>query len=179
MSANELASLRKGERDGKASNEFTVQFVNNLLHDGYSVQTRNFDWLRYNPSFGGRIRERLKDSVAQFCRKLRLVPCRYDATWLPFILEHLDEFSEFFCLLRDSHSRETLLKVLEFRVLGPRHVKLPLNNSEFWGKYRTIDEKYARKLRSHSAWNRGWSLNRYEIPVTGQVVKLDAHPLNL
>jgi FkbM family methyltransferase len=160
-------------------NKFAIHFFNNLLRDAYSVQTHNYDWLRYGSSFNARLRDKVKDFIAIACQKIHFVPWHYDAARLAFILDHLTAFNDCYCLLNDAHSRETMVKVLEFRILGPRHVKHSCNTDEFWRKYTTIDSKYARAMRTQSYWKPGCFLNRYEFPTEGQTVILDAHALSI
>ncbi len=163
-----------------ASNSFVRDFVAALVEDCFAVQTRNMDWLRNGGGRRMRFMYRAKDLVAYCCERLALVPRgHYDADALAFILDNLDSFNTTFCLLGDSHSRDVLIKVLEYRVLGPRHVKVPLNTAEFWNSYMTINERFARRLRTRSAWDDRWYFNQYEVPVNEEVLRLDAHPLNI
>ena len=160
-------------------NKFAIHFFNSLLRNAYSVQTHNYDWLRYESSFKARLREQVKDLIAFCCQKLRVVPGHYDTAWLAFILDNLDSFDATFCMLGDSYSREVMLKVLAYRVLGPRHVKLPQNTENFWAQYNTIDQKHARQRRTQPAWNKRWFLNAYEVTVADQRLIINAHPLNI
>ena len=52
------------------------------------------------------------------------------------IEEHLDELESFFYLLEDVHSRQMLLQLLAFRIMGHRKIRLPLSRKEYW---RAID----------------------------------------
>jgi FkbM family methyltransferase len=147
------------------------------MRDCYSVQTRNEDWRRFGSGRQARVRRRIKDLVALCCRRFGLVPCRYDADRLSFILDHLGSFTGFFHLLGDEYSRDLMVKVLEFKVLGPRHVKLPLNTDDFWEKYDTVDQKCARKLKTECVWNGRFFLNLYEIHLENAVLTMHGHQL--
>ncbi len=160
-------------------NEFAIHFFRSLLRDAYSVQTHNYDWLRYGAGFQARLRERVKDWIAIVCEKCRVGPWRCDEARLVFILENLTAFNDCYHLLNDAYSREMMVKVLAFRILGPRHVKLPSNTEEFWRKYTSVDAQYARAMRTQSYWNGKWSFNRYEVPAGQGTVTLDAHPVTV
>jgi FkbM family methyltransferase len=157
-------------------NEFVSQFVSNLVRDGYSVVTRNDDWIRFNAGPKKRAVQRLKDELALICHRFRLVPSRYDAKRLAFILENQDGFNEFYAMLGDDYSRGLMVKLLEYMVLGPRHIKLPLNTAGFWDNYDNVDRKYARKLGSRLVYGKPCPFNEYEIPWANEILKMEAPP---
>lgn len=48
------------------------------------------------------------------------------------IEDSLEGLAAFYQLLADESSRSTLVRVLAYRLMGPKHVKLPLNTSSYW-----------------------------------------------
>ncbi len=142
-------------------NEFVSEFVNNLVRDGYSVVTRNDDWLRFGAGPKKRAMQRLKDQLALYCHRFRLVPGRYNAERLAFILKNQDAFNAFYGMLGDDYSRGLMVKLLEYMVLGPRHVKLPLNTDGFWDNYNNVDRKFARKQGTMVIFGRPHPFNAY------------------
>ena len=161
------------------ANDFTRQFVGSLIRDGYSTRVRNTDWRRSGAGHGDRILHKLQDLFLSSCHRFGLTTRRYNADRLAFILERLDDFDGFHRLLADGYSRDLMIKLLEYRVLGPRHVQLPRNTDEFWSVYDSVDRSYARKLRTQPIWNGQWFLNQYEMPVDGKKMTLLAHPLTI
>jgi FkbM family methyltransferase len=45
-----------------------------------------------------------------------------------------DGLSSFYELLADEHSKSTVVKLIAYRLLGPRKVKLPLNTASYWAQ---------------------------------------------
>lgn len=56
------------------------------------------------------------------------------------ITAYLNQLDSFFNALSDSRSKEILLQVLAFRVLGHRKVKLPLSQSIYWDAINNISK---------------------------------------
>lgn len=70
-----------------------------------------------------------------FSGKLALVPIKYDPGLIEKVstLGHsLSALESIYRLLADESSKSTLVKVLAYRLLGPRKVKFPLNTDEYW-----------------------------------------------
>ena len=55
-------------------------------------------------------------------------------------------FESLYNILSDTHSRETLVKVIAYKIFGPKFVKLPLNTPDYWKNLEEI-EKIADKSR--------------------------------
>ena len=77
----------------------------------------------------------------------------------------------------DEASRQWILELLTYRVLGYAHVKLPLNTPEFWNEYQTIDSRYL--VESNVAKSSNFSLHRYRAEVHGHTLDLIGHPLSV
>ncbi len=54
------------------------------------------------------------------------------------VTEPLDEMASCYDLLADEYSKAIFLKVLAYRLLGPRKVRLPLNNADYWSQRERI-----------------------------------------
>jgi FkbM family methyltransferase len=65
-----------------------------------------------------------------------------------FILRNIDKLEDFYQLLEDEYSRQLLTVLLKFRVLGPQHVKLPLNTKQYWDKRAYIDNSFLKEQRT-------------------------------
>ena len=161
------------------SNEFHRALLKTLIEGCYSRQTRNTDWRRLGGRFSKRFKASLQESFSSLLHRFGFVDCDYNQRALGFILEHLESFERVYGLLGDEDSRALLLKLLAFKILGPKHIKLPLNTPAFWEKYDSIDEKFCRQKRTASVWNNTWFLKRYEIPSEGGPISLHAHPLTV
>jgi FkbM family methyltransferase len=77
-------------------------------------------------------------------------------------------------LLEDQLSRNVFVKVLAYRILGHRHVRLPLNNARYWELRQSVD-KYVEKQGAVTG-----------IPILGSLdlfnfngIRLQGHLLNI
>ena len=56
------------------------------------------------------------------------------------VLDHIEELEFLYDLLEDKKSKELLIKILVFRTLGHKKIKLPINNDEYWSILKNIDQ---------------------------------------
>jgi len=146
-------------------NEFRSRFFEELLRDCYSFQERNTDYSCFPASRFDRLKRKLKDralallSARGFGRRIDDVAGVAHA--LLATVSRLDELERTYNLLEDDYSRRTFLDLLRYKILGPRHVKLPLNDSRFWAEYDSVDARFLKERRTLKAfW--GWNLHLYE-----------------
>jgi len=158
--------------------EFQLRFFQGLVHDFYEYQDNNTDFLRFSTSMLDRIKSHLKDKILVSASRIGFVH-RPSYERLTDIVQNLDEFERLYHLLADEWSRLLLVELLKFRVLAPRHVKLPLNNKDYWGLYTTVDKRFLKARGtarlSDANWT-NWRLNRYRIPGTEGEIDLHASP---
>jgi FkbM family methyltransferase len=83
------------------------------------------------------------------------------------VLDRSSEWEQTYALLADAYSRELLLDLLAFQVLGHEKVRLPLSRPDYWGKRRYI-ESHLRRAR-----------NTYKVPILGHLDLYDLHPLGI
>jgi FkbM family methyltransferase len=94
------------------------------------------------------------------------------------ILNHIEEFEEFYGLLKDEPSRSLMIKLLVFRVLGGRRVKLPTNTPHYWKSVRTI-ERLMKKPHTIAIPSLSGYLDYYELKEIDLPIRLHGHPLNI
>ncbi len=162
--------------------EFQRSFFYGLIHDCYEFQDNNTDFLRLGTNVSGRIKRRLEDKVLLVARRTGFVH-RHSAIEeafesLMYVLRNIDKPEGFYHLLGDDYSRRLLIDLLKFRILGARHVRLPLNNKDYWDKRASIDKNFLKERRTIKTWN-NWYLNRYELQGLNAPVDLYAHPLGI
>src|SRR5690606_13937162 len=87
------------------------------------------------------------------------------------------KYYEVYDYIEDNNSKALFIKLLMFKILGSGHVKLPLNNEGFWKEYETIDKRFL--ISSGEAKIGRFVLNKYEINLNGDLLKLLAHPLTI
>ena len=96
----------------------------------------NYDFYRFGPQPKQQPLGRLKDAVNGLLRRSGLVSAGARSkgikTAVQLVDEHLVHFDWLYKHLADDESRNILVKVLAFRALGHRSVKLPLNTAAYW-----------------------------------------------
>lgn len=82
---------------------------------------------------------------------------------------------QFYDLLADDQSRQLLIDIVAFRILGHKKVRLPLSTPEYWQKLDKIaayKKKPAVQAQIPDADNKG--LGNYDMSEVGYNIKLDA-----
>jgi FkbM family methyltransferase len=97
--------------------------------------SENWDAERFGPyqsSFRSSIVTKLNEF---FSGKIAIVPVhssQYQIENLSGIQDKLEGLASFYDLLADEPSKSTLIKVLAYRLMGAKKVKLPLNTNSYW-----------------------------------------------
>jgi FkbM family methyltransferase len=148
---------------------FGEHFTEELLSCWQRHEPRNVDQERFaeRSSIGTRARSRVRE-LASYFGFYRASALPYDQLREVFNVEGLGHA---YGLFEDEQSRDLFVKILAYRVLGNRHVRLPLNNAEYWKLRRSLD-KYVEKR------------DAVESPVLGALgiynfnqMRLHVHPL--
>jgi FkbM family methyltransferase len=143
-------------------------------------EAQNHDLLRYPLSLTARIRRNLTDSLFAALRPIGVLREHFSSEslnkQLDYIFAHEASWQEAYDLL-DDHSSKLLLDVLLFRLLGPRHVRLVRNNTEYWNQQR-LAKSYAQPGRINSV-GCTTDLCTYKVPLNGQEVELSCHVLHV
>jgi FkbM family methyltransferase len=117
---------------GSADVDFWTTVVRELLSASHNFFQNNTDRIR----FPGRvpISRLLKDKLLQLGASKRWSRRPMDDPSKVAEVLGVDGLAETYGLFRDSHSRDLFVKLLLYRVLGPRRVKLPTNSPFYWEK---------------------------------------------
>ena len=78
------------------------------------------------------------------------------------ILKHLQGIIELFYHLEDQPSRDLLLKVLSFRILSNKKVKLPLNTNEYWAQRQSLKNLIHSNETIKTKYH-GWNLPLFDL----------------
>ncbi len=78
-------------------------------------------------------------------------------------------------LLEDDYSKDILIKVIAYRILGRHKVKLPLNTRGYWEK-RKKAFSLIRSNKRHNIGFKNWSLKYFELDDIGYPLKLYSRP---
>jgi len=165
-----------------ANNDFRTRLFEELFRDCYAFQERNTDFIAFRIGGLEKIKRRLKDKLLGVMSSAGFVRRRYDPRTLSQVLlatvDRLEGLERTYQRLQDDHSRQILRDVLRFRLLGRRHVKLPINNERFWTEYNSVDARFMKQRRTLEPLLR-WDFNLYELPEDSAPVKLHSNPLGI
>jgi FkbM family methyltransferase len=129
--------------------EFRKAFFGGLLEHCFAFCSDNRDWLRYTYNWRGRLVHWSEDRIHSILAKFGLLRRHYNQITatksLEFILAHLSEFELVHSLLADPGSRSRFVDVLLLRMLGQRHVRLPLDYQRYAACDASIQASIVRK----------------------------------
>lgn len=141
---------------------------------------RNYDWLRYGESLKTVLTDRFLTIAARF-GWFRCTAAQKAAIMgqLEKVEPHMEGLSWLHDRLADERSRETLLDVIAYRILGYRRVRIGGISESFWQKVPVVLGPAAVSKRVEAApILDGW-LDDYDLSSQGFPVKLRAHRLNV
>jgi FkbM family methyltransferase len=129
--------------------EFRKAFFGRLLDRCFAFCSDNRDSLRYSYNRRGRLAQWFGDRIHGIFAKFGFVRKCYDQTRaaesLKFISGHLPEFELVYSWLADPESRQRFVDVLLLRVLGERHVRLPLDYEHYTACNALVHASIVRK----------------------------------
>ena len=160
------------------NNDFLLSLTKGLLSDSFKTHRRNIEYIRFPASLVDKFKNSIKANILYFASRWGWHrPAIVSNANLSFILKNIDRFEEFYELLEDAPSKNLLIELLKFRILGQRHVKLPLNNDEYQKNIRLIA---GAVIKADSIGRSGQlRINQYNWPVSNGKICLHANPLNI
>jgi FkbM family methyltransferase len=165
---------------------FLPAFLKEVLADCYRVQENNLDAIRFpqqKQPLWARIRHQLKDAVVRHAAAHNFIYAnsseaeRY-AVKLESILSRLQEYQGTYALLADQASRDLMVKLLAYRVLGGNRVRLPTNNAHYWKAVASLG-RLVRKRAVRDILFSNWHLHLFDLEEIGFPVRLIAHDLTV
>lgn len=168
------------------SQQFLTALFAEVFADQQQVQTGNTDYVRFPreaPAGWQKIKHRVKEQLVRAASARGFVYTNRGAAAsmagrLARITAEADRFAAFYRSLGDEYSREWMIKLLAFSVLGKERVRLPRNNADFWSAVERV-ESLVRQPRSLMPTRADWHLDLYDLETIGAPVKLHAHRLNI
>ncbi len=169
----------------------TSNFLPKLLYEIFSnlsqVKTHNIDFWRYpelEPRGFSRMREWAMGQWLAAAKRMHLTHMEkfaagHAATTLAGIVRRLPDYERTHDLLGTEDSQTAMIKVLAFRVLTNRYMKLPQNHAQFWKLRRRLEaggfqDRSVAPLRVGDV-----TLPMYDLHQLGYPVRLHAHPMNV
>ena len=161
-------------------NEFLVRLVSELLASSYKLKGHNTDYVWLDSNWFKRLRERFEYQFLRFMKRRGFYRRGFSVgrvtTELEYVFSHIGEFTRTFHLLGDEYSRNLMMELLQFRMLGPLHVKLMTNNQDYWKHCNEID-RYLTRDKPHRIGKR--RLRGYRWPGVGGDIHMHTHPSGL
>jgi len=99
--------------------------------------SENWDHERFGAYRSSFKREAITRLNALFSKRIAIVPANINRELVQnvsSIENHIEGLASLYELLADESSKQTLVKVLAYRLLGPKKVKLPHNTPSYWSQ---------------------------------------------
>jgi FkbM family methyltransferase len=115
------------------------QTINNNIYNSY---TDNYDHLRFGIDNNKIKKPTLRKWIVRQLNKRGYFSSHYLTTANQALENSLfiDDFAYLYNLLKDNYSKELLVKIAAYRILGKDKVKLPLNTAQYWKDIERIEE---------------------------------------
>lgn len=132
--------------------------------------TDNFDFER----FGDEPKE--KNSINSFLihklkKRFRIVD--YDEIKMIEILDpYFDRMGQVYSILQDDYSKELYIKLIAYKILGYKKVKLPLNTPEYWSKNLLSDALKTNDSPIEAPFVEGRTVNLYKFDLSKKNIPL-------
>ncbi|MEW6512981.1 MAG: FkbM family methyltransferase [Pseudomonadota bacterium] len=154
-------------------NNFAVAIGDALEHYRDNDWQDNWDYRRFGPYQPPSLIARAKTGIKVFIKALLGSVGLYRNNKHVSMLVNEPEFQWLYERLSDKESRQILIDVLAYRVLGYRKVKLPLNTPEYWKKLEELERK-ADTSDSIDLGFLGWKVERYDLVDEGYPIQVYA-----
>ena len=160
----------------RGKGEFLERIVSGVLTDLHVVQTNNADSWRLGESGPTRLRRTIVDRVLLVANRAGFTRRGYgldDAvSRLLHIITHADAFEQVYRDFGDERSRDVLVEILKFRILGARHVRLSLNTPEYWRIRQRVESARVESRGTRRAGSR--QLRCYRFGIAPDAIELFA-----
>jgi FkbM family methyltransferase len=153
---------------------FTTALIKTIIESLGNNYSDNYDFYR----FGGRQEAQKREIFWKYLIKKKLKERSFVQFSSSDIITrvnnydpYINSFEYLYNLLRDMQSKELLIKILAYRILGYKKVKLPTNNEYFWKQMTYIEKMGDRKDVLDSGFN-NWRLYRYRLGSMGIPIEI-------
>ena len=152
-------------RDNSQSSVFYIHFLRALFLNIYKNHKQNYDYYRFKS-------KGIMESVFNFISKLiaELVLKKIKNKFLK-IEKNFDDFEYLYNHLDDEESKVLLIKLVCYRILGFRRMKLPTNDKEYWENINKIEDHKESNKKIEVDFNK-WDLHLISLKKLGYNVEL-------
>ncbi len=165
-----------------ANKNFKILLLEHILINMYNDYRDNYDFYRYGTRRYSKLG--IKQRIVNFINsKLGY----YNASaYTKDIIEKLNRFNEsidgfeyLHNLLNDDYSKDLVVKVLAYKILGETKVKLPMNNSSFWDTVKKIEAENTNKKDSITVDYMGYDLYKINLNSLGYNISFYYVPIGI
>jgi len=148
---------------------FTDALQQTMKSSKHNDLTDNWDYRRFGTFQPPARKNRFKDFIKTALASVGL----YRNGTLRYIHSNAANFEWLYDRLVDDESKQTLLEVLAYHVMGYSKIKLPLNNDDYWRKLEEL-ERRANNAESIDLGFCGWKLQKFDLAPEGYPIQLFA-----
>ena len=150
------------------TNNFYKLLVNEILNNISNHYYDNYDYYRF-----GVKKESWKQMIKNAMKKrfsFTSTKSIYDQ-WHFNLSPYLDDLNNLYNILSDENSKNLLVKLITYRILGFEKYKLPLNSPDYWegiaeiDKLKNLNDKLLVKFPMNNVYLHRYNLNPYSIPI--------------
>lgn len=145
------------------TSQFYPRFFKEIFLNIGNNYNNNYDYY----SFGKEPFKNLaKDWIYHLLAKKKIVKASFNKVFSR-ISPYLNGFENLYELLDDESSKELLIKILAYRMLGYKKIKLPLNTPSFWDLHKSIERNFDKRdfLKHHHLKLKKISLDKFGYPI--------------
>lgn len=119
-------------------NNFYHLLLNELVHSLENNFEDNHDFYRFGSNKAFFSRDTVRKLIS--ARGVNLINPGYIVKGYDNIKDYFDKLDRLYELLEDEKSRQLLVKLIAYRIMGQTKVKLPLNTPAFWENLSEVDK---------------------------------------
>lgn len=175
---------------GERKEDFVVDLMEEVLRNTYNHYGNNYDTLvddiaKHNVPFSAMcrpIKGYLKKRVISLMSRYRFLyvenSYRQDYLKIENLKDHFEGLNGTYNLLSDRYSRELLLKLFAYRILGRERVALPLFSDWYWRKRREVLSLISSGERISASFL-DWELSHFCLKAIGYDVEVFSIPFGV
>lgn len=155
--------------EAKGASSLEADLLNAVAKQIRYDWSNNWDYRRFGPEPELGIHKRIVFALRD--RLVRMGVYRSGA--LTRLLDDVPQLQLLYDRLQDAESREMMVQVLAFRVLGHRKVKLPLSTAEYWQALESLERSAATGPSLESGFQ-DWALPLHDLSDEGYPIRVHA-----
>lgn len=136
-----------------------LESLGNNFNDNYNEfrYGPQIEKIRKEPYWKKLIRKKLRQKHFVYCTPLDIISA------VSCFDKHICKFEYLYNILNDEKSKDLLIKILAYRLLGHKKIKLPTNNSDYWRSLSHIDSIANKEDFVEKEFSENWKLYRFNL----------------